>query len=567
MIIFKKLTYANFLSSGNYPTAIELNKADLTVIIGKNGAGKSTILDALSFVLFGKPFRRISKAQLVNSVTRKQCKVVVEFDIGTDTYRILRSIKPNKFEIHKNGTLIPEDAHTGDYQDYLERFILRCNYKSFCQVVVLGSASYIPFLDLPAANRREVVDNILDLEIIPVMSANLKKRVVETNEKMVDLQTRKSILVEKIKVYHEMEAKASKNNDNTIAEYQENIDAIKKVVEGNQKWLDEHPFDEDKYDSLLKEQSQSNDAISATGLANRDIENTLAKLAKEIGFYELHDNCPTCHQLITAEFKKRALQEKEYEYARLVKSKEHNRSIQTAHRDSVDILNLQIEELSVVKKKRDEVERFIRSKNNEIKVWLDGIKTINNRNDRASDDNFDELNKELIQINTEIDLTQNVKNAHGVMARLLKDDGAKAKMIGQYIDKINHLTNKFLYDMDFMCDFNLDGEFNETIKSRYRDEFTYASFSEGEKLRITLAILFTWREIAKERNSISTNILFFDEILDSSLDAEGTENFLNIIKALTKGSNTFIISHNSKSIDNIDNVLEFRKIKGFSHLT
>ena len=562
MIVFTNLTYKNFISSGNYETNVELNKSDLTVIIGKNGAGKSTILDALSFALFNKPFRNVNKNQLINSITKKNCLVEVEFVIGNDTFLIKRGIKPNIFEIFKNGVLLPQDSKVGDYQDYLERFILRCNHKAFCQVVVLGSANYIPFLDLPAADRRKVIENILDLEVFSVMNANLKKDALETKEELEDAQNKKSLLVSEIKTYHEFEQKAKEDQQALIDSYQKNIDKIQKLIDENSVHIKKVEHDPE----LKEEKKELGENYTGFNNAKDKLVYEASSLIKELKFFEVHKDCPTCKQSIDENFRTQMLND------RILKQKYYETLINDAETE-IKRISTRLKEIEDVEAKiQEEVDRqrkilqFIDSKRNEILTWQKAINEASKKSTEEKTFDYDEKSKELQKCNLNIDEIERKKNSQIILLRMLKDDGVKAKIIEQYINLINELVNKYLLDMDFICQFHLDGEFNETIKSRYRDEFTFASFSQGEKMRITLAILFTWRELAKRRNSISTNILFFDEILDSSMDQEGIDYFLKIIKNLTKGSNTFIISHNYSSIDNIDNVLEFEKIKGFSHL-
>lgn len=565
MINFKSICYKNFISSGNYNTYIKLDNTDLTVIVGKNGAGKSTILDAISFVLFNKPFRNINKNQLINSITKKNCLVEIEFTVDNDSYLIKRGIKPNVFEIYKNNVLVPQDSRVGDYQEYLERSVLRCNHKAFCQVVVLGSANYIPFLDLPAADRRKVVENILDLEIFSIMNANLKKLIIETKEKLDDAQNKKFLLVSEIKTYHEFETKAKEDQQTLIDSYQENIDKIQKQidecstkiqkVEQDSKLAEKKAFYQNEYNNIKK-----NIIL---------LQSNIDTIDKELEFFEMHNvECPTCMQRIDKDFRIKFIDDRnQSKNSKIIVLEQAEKSIKECHDFIKEIENVESKIQEEIDRQR-KISQFIENKKNEIQTWKKAILSATNKTVEKDETNinYDEKNNELQKVNVLIDEIEREKNAQIVLLRMLKDDGIKAKIIEQYIDMINELVNKYLLEMDFICQFHLDGEFNETIKSRYRDEFTFASFSQGEKMRITLAILFTWRELARRRNSISTNILFFDEILDSSMDQEGIDYFLKIIKNLTKGSNTFIISHNYSSIDNIDNVLEFEKIKGYSHL-
>lgn len=566
MLKFKWIEYANFLSSGNYVTRIELDKANITMIVGKNGAGKSTILDAISFVIFNKPFRNITKSLLVNTITKKRTLVKVEFEIGFDTFLVVRGIKPNIFEIYKNGVLVPQDAKNLDYQDYLERSVLRCNHKAFCQVVVLGSASFIPFLDLPAEQRRKVVENILDLEDISLMNTRLKKQIIETNEDFNSLTSVKTSLIERIKNIQDAQAREAEDRTKLAEGFQVEIDKIKEEIKIKKSEFKKNDFRtahnvvKEKKDFTLKEINNKNHNISLAA-------QKFASLKKEIEFLEHTDSCPTCSQMIDTKFKNESIKSKKNEIANI----EAQNQIDVSELNDLKLLyETQAKEMNVLQEEieyQNNIISYIKNKEGQIKVFENKRDQFLNSIKKTTNDEFDKVNSDLLEVNLKIDVLQKQKNAEIVLLRLLKDDGVKAQIINQYVDIINDLVNGFLFEMNFPCQFFLDSSFNETIKSRYRDEFTYASFSEGEKLRITLAILFTWREIAKRRNSISTNILFFDEILDSSLDSDGIEDFFNIIKHLTKGTNTFIISHNDKSIDNVENSIEFTKIKEFSHIT
>jgi DNA repair exonuclease SbcCD ATPase subunit len=564
LIKFKKISYANFLSSGSYFTEIKLDQNDVTMIVGKNGAGKSTVLDALSFVLFGRPFRNINKAQLINSVNKKKTRVEVEFSVGTDEFLVIRGIKPNLFEIYKNSQLIPEDSKVGDYQHYLETFILRCNYKAFCQVVVLGSASYVPFLDLPTPQRRAIVENILDLEIFSVMNMNLKKQAVETNDIISDLRRKKDMILDKIELFESEIQKQEQNNEQKNKAWQDEID--QKIIEITEIQAGLEDVDELNvcHNAFMLKVTEKEKEIN-------QLENEIRLLKKEselnvktIEFYHSNDNCPTCRQSIDALFKATSVEDLEEV------NRKADRKIDYAIK-SIGVMSEYVAGVNTdIKKTREKMDQW-KTQNNQIMVMQGQISLLkksieNNQSITVDVEKLEKIKNELCRLNKELDVNQDKKDTENILLRLLKDDGIKAKIINQYVEVINEIVNTFLFEMDFMCQFMLDSEFNETIKSRYRDDFTFASFSEGEKLRITLAILFTWREIAKRRNSISTNILFFDEILDSSLDSEGIDNFIKIIKHLTKDVNTFIISHNSKCIDSVDNIIEFKKVKGFSHI-
>ena len=567
MILFKKLRWKNLLSTGNVFTEIELNKYNTTLIVGENGAGKSTILDALSFVLFGKAFRKINKPQLINTITQKQLVVEVEFSISKNNFKIVRGMKPNVFEVYKDDKLMNQSAEMKDYQEILEKQILKINHKSFCQVVVLGSATFQPFMQLSAGQRREIIEDLLDLQIFTTMNSILKNKILTNSEKLFETQTKKKITQEKIDFIKEHLKELKNNNDQLIKEKKElihdtnlKIDQLNKEywgLENKRKDLSENLPDSDCVSKKLQKLSK----------LRHQIEANLSLVQKEVSFFEKHDNCPTCKQEINEEFKCETIGSKTKQI------EEYN--------SGLDLLTKQYEE------KNNELKQILdsQSKINDIRMEINNVKTkissIIEYRDRLEheiknlkkpeankeDNKIPDLEKELKQIETEFyDLTEE-KSLLNVTSSLLKDGGIKARIIKQYIPIINKLINKYLSSMEFMCQFELDEEFNETIKSRYRDEFSYASFSEGEKMRINLAILFTWRSLAKLRNSINTNILIMDEVFDSSLDSNGTEEFLKIINELTSDTNTFIISHKTDQLyDKFEKVIKFEKHKSFSRM-
>lgn len=565
MITFKKIRYKNFLSSGSYLTELELDQSELTLIVGKNGAGKSTLLDAISFVLFNKPFRKINKTQLVNSVTKKNCLVEIDFQIAGKEYLVKRGIKPNLFEIYEDGKLIDQSALSKDYQDFLENDILYCNHKAFCQIVVLGSAVYIPFLELPAQQRREVVENIASLEIFSTMNATLKREISENNLKIQELNANKSVLLEKIKLNNENNEKQRLLHETYIRDFEAKIDDAKFTLSG---------YEADLIDlaPLKADYKRNNELVTeledrhSTYLGDIKHWNIVLKQNKDtIAFYESHEECSQCQQHINEDFKKTILNNL-HENIRL--GEKHKQDVTDRCKELTDQISA-LKEQNLEIRAKIEADLILQSKVKSIKSEIEGyrasIEKMRVQSAQVINKNVDIYEEELQRVNLEIDVAERLKVTQNTLLKLLKDDGMKAILLKRYLNKFNELINFYLYQMDFMCEFHLDSEFNETIKSRYRHDFSYASFSEGEKLRINLAILFTWREIAKQRNAVATNVLIFDEILDSSLDFDGIEALFKLIKHLTKGSNTIIISHNSDSIGLADNVIEFKKIKGFSH--
>ena len=565
MILFKKLRWKNLLSTGNIFTEIELNKANNTLIVGENGAGKSTILDALSFALFGKPFRKINKPQLVNTITRKDLVVEVEFNIGVNQYKIIRGLKPAIFEVYQNGTMLNQSAEMKDYQEILEKQILKINHKSFCQVVVLGSATFMPFMQLPGGQRREIIEDLLDLQIFTTMNSLLKDKIADNNDSVIQANAEQKFITEKIELVKKHMLEVQNNNEKIVKQKYELIeDTSFKISE-----LDVRYWNIDKEVVFLKEECSDKDQLEAKikKLSNlrHAIEAKRAIISKDIEFFNDHDNCPTCKQLIDPQFKDSTVQEKMSEINTIDEGLEQlleqynvaDRSLQEAINYQKQLNDLTMDQFKIKSnidsliKYRDQLEKEINS--------------INIQQEADEDIKIAELEKELNDHEKRYNELVEERQILSAASMLLKDGGIKARIIKQYVPVINKLINKYLSAMDFFVQFELDEEFNETIKSRFRDEFSYASFSEGEKMRINLAILFTWRAVAKLRNSVSTNLLIMDEVMDSSMDSNGTEEFLKILNNLTIDTNTFIISHKTDQLyDKFTNVIKFEKHKNFS---
>ena len=567
MIIFKKIRWQNFLSTGNLFTELELSTSKTTLIVGENGAGKSTLLDALSYVLFGKPFRKINKPQLLNTITNKHLVVEVEFTISSNEYKIIRGMKPHIFEVYKNGKLLNQSAEMRDYQEVLEKQIIKVNHKSFCQVVVLGSATFQPFMQLSTPQRRDIIEDLLDLQIFTTMNLLLKDKVQVNAESINQANVDKKLIEEKLIIVKEHLTELQNNNEKLIEEKQQRIT---ETVEQVKKLTSEYRLIEEQCSALeisLTEEDSISRKINKLGQLKHQIEANLGVLNKEVNFFHKYDNCPTCKQQIDESFKKETVDHKQNE-------------IKTIE-DGLVKLGVEYEKVNA---KLNEI-IIIHSEINSKKLEMNGlkikisslveyretldkeIKNINKTSPIQEDNKIPEMEKQLKKIETRYNEFIEERNVLSVASTLLKDGGIKSKIIKQYIPIINKLINKYLSAMEFMCQFELDEQFNETIKSRYRDVFSYASFSEGEKMRINLAILFTWRAIAKMRNSINTNILIMDEVFDSSLDANGTEEFLSIINNLTLDTNTFIISHKSDQLyDKFEKVIRFEKHKNFSRI-
>jgi len=567
MILFEKLRWKNLLSTGNIFTELDLNKVNTTLIVGENGAGKSTILDALSFSLFGKPFRKINKPQLVNTITRKDMVVEIEFSISSNRYKIVRGLKPNIFEVYQNGNLLNQSAEMKDYQNILEKQILKINHKSFCQVVVVGTATFQPFMQLSASARREIIEDLLDLQIFTTMNTLLKSKVADNNEFIIEATAEQKYIIEKIELVKKHMLELQNNNDHIISEKQELIVESNKQIEtlSAQYWELDAQIKEMK--ETIKDEKEISKRMNKFSSIRHQIEAKVAILNNDVKFLVNHTDCPTCKQQIDTSFRDATLVEKQSKISEakdgLVLLQEQydkvNAELNTIIEVQANINTLSMEQF----KAKNNIDSMIKYRDALEKE----ISKITIQQDEDEGSKINELVTELESHEVKYNNLVDEKQVLSAASMLLKDGGIKSRIIKQYVPVINKLINKYLSAMDFFVQFELDEEFNETIKSRFRDEFSYASFSEGEKMRINLAILFTWRAVAKLRNSISTNLLIMDEVMDSSLDSNGTEEFLKILNQLTVDTNTFIISHKGDQLyDKFTNVIKFEKHKNFSKI-
>ena len=569
MIIFKKVRYKNFLSTGQQFIEINLNEAPTTLVVGHNGAGKSTMLDALCFGLFNKPFRAVKKDQLVNTINEKDCIIEVEFQIGKKEYKIIRGIKPNLFEIWCNGDMLNQDAAIRDYQKHLEQHILKLNFRSFTQVVILGNASFVPFMQLRARHRREVVEEILDIEIFSKLNLMFREKAKAQDETIKQADFNYQLLDGKIETQqkhiddisnttkHTADTKKLEitNADTDIENYREDIARVRREIAEMQVEIIDQTKLTTKHGKLTAMEAK--------------LENTCIKHKKELKFFQSHDDCPTCQQSIDEAFKKATIVVKE---AKVVELELGMSQIDNAIRTSQKKLDKINETVIAIREKELLISRYETSIS-EIEKYKTRIQK---EIDELSDEKFStgvatgELNQLQEQlVDAEKDkLKQKEEKLYIDTARhLMQDTGIKTKIIKQYLPVMNQYINKNLADMDFFVNFTLDEEFNETIKSRHRDDFQYHSFSEGEKLRIDLAILFTWREIAKMKNSTNTNLLILDEIFDSSLDTSGTDEFMRILYHTMNKENVFVISHKGDTlIDKFPRVMKFEKYKNFTRM-
>jgi len=567
MINFNCVRWKNFLSTGNTFTEIPLDKNATTLIVGENGAGKSTILDALCFSLFGKPFRVISKSQLVNSINDRETVVEVEFSIGTKEWKIIRGIRPNIFEIYCDSILVNQDANSRDYQKFLEQNVLRLNYRSFTQVVILGSSTFVPFMQLKASHRREVVEEILDIKIFSIMGMLLKQKIKDLTDEIKELDYQFELAVEKISMQQNYIDDMKANKEQIILEKQMTHKNNKSVLDER---TEEFDFIGEENIDLMK-QTDDHDTIKGKLQKFNNLRATLIEkhkqLTKDAEFFKNNENCPTCLQDIESSHKQSMLHDKEDKIKNIVdgatKLKDELKDVEVRLDEINDILT-KVRENEVRRAELSssitELEKYNQKLDDEISSFESGS---------VSETDIDKLSNMKNECKG-VENTRSTKKEERVYVHaardMLDDAGIKTKIIKQYLPIMNQLINKYLMSMEFYVNFNLDENFNETIRSRFRDAFNYASFSEGEKMRIDLALLFTWRAIAKMKNSTNTNLLILDEIFDSSLDGQGTDEFLRILNTLDN-ENVFVISHKGDQlVDKFRNSIRFEKIQNFSRI-
>ena len=569
MILFKKIKWKNFLSTGNHFSEIELIKNSTTLIVGQNGAGKSTVLDALTFSLFGKPFRKINKSQLLNSVNEKDCVVEVELSINDVEWKVVRGIKPNIFKIYRDDNCLDQFANANDQQKWLEQNVLKMNYKSFTQIVILGSTNFVPFMQLTATNRREVIEDLLDIKIFSSMNNLIKDEIKLIRDEIRTLDLKKESLNDKVGMQEnfieELESRGKERIEEKRKKSRELGDEICVAILQN-----EHK--EDQVFGLTEEQEKVTGAtkkLRELGNLKGKISSKVSTITKEHKFFTEHTVCPTCEQDIEEDFRINKIADAQ------TKAKE----LQSGYKELEEAIKNEEErehQFTALSKEITKLTHGISQNNTLISGWQ--------RQQQDLESEIQTITEQLADRNTEHEKLESFKENlaktyealaskketiryHDFSYSLLKDGGVKSKIIKKYLPLINQQVNRYLQMMDFYINFTLDEEFNETVQSPIHDNFSYASFSEGEKMRIDLALLFTWREVARFKNSVNTNLLIMDEVFDSSLDGFGTEEFLKIIRFVIKDANVFVISHKQGMDDRFDDVVRFEKVKGFSKMS
>ena len=569
MILFEKIRWKNFLSTGNQYSEISFTEDNTTLIIGTNGTGKSTVLDALTFSLFGRPFRKINKPQLINTVNEKDCKVEVEFSIGSVDWKVVRGIRPNIFEIWKDGKVLDQFSNVVDQQKWLEQNVLKMNYKSFTQIVILGSSTFVPFMQLPAAHRREVIEDLLDIKIFSSMSMLIKEKIRQQKEEVKVLNLKKESLNEKVVMQKDfIEELDNRSNENI----NKNKEKVTNLLQESDRYLMENQNTEKEVDTLTEDQEKvtgATEKLRTLGGLKGKISNKVATITKEHKFFTDNVTCPTCTQPIQEEFRINKIDDAQTKAKELQSGyKELEEAIKNEEERERHFTNLSKEITKLthgISKNNTKIsgcQRQIRDLESEIQKLTDQLANRNTEHDKLAtfQDNLTTTYDELSTKNDTI-------NYYDFSYSILRDGGVKSKIIKKYLPLINQQVNRYLQMMDFYINFTLDEEFNETVQSPIHEDFSYASFSEGEKMRIDLALLFTWREVARMKNSVNTNLLIMDEVFDRSLDGIGTDEFLKIIKYVIVDANIFVISHKTGMEDRFDSVVRFEKIKGFSRIT
>ena len=566
MIIFERVRWKNFLSTGNTFTEVDLIASKTNLIIGTNGAGKSTILDALTFALFGKPFRKINKPMLVNSINEKDCVVEIEFKIGPNQFKVIRGIKPNKFEIFQNGTMLDQSSNAADYQKQLEQNILKMNYKSFTQIVVLGSSTFVPFMRLPLAQRREIIEDILDIQIFSVMNVALKDKLKVSTEELREVDYQTDLAEQKINMQRQLIEQLSTKDEAIIKDKQNYIDQLLEEEETCQSSVSQLNEESQKLCKDLEELSGANKKLNTLNNLKGKLTNKLTTYKKQHEFFEENDTCPTCSQSITKEVREHKAGVIRSQVKELVLAIEELRCNMLDEQERCDKHTEISKELNDVQQKIAGHNATVTRINKNVRQLMMDVETLQNSKDdnSAEYEKLKYLEKEHDDLKRQVAFVKKERDTLLAAGQLLKDNGIKTRIIKRYLPVMNKLINQYLQNMDFYINFALNESFEETIKSRFRDIFSYESFSEGEKARIDIALLLTWRSVAKLKNSVDTNILILDEIFDGSLDQNGTGELGWILRNFDDNTNVFVISHKESLEGKFDRTLMCEKVKNFS---
>ena len=568
MILFEKIRWKNFLSTGNQFTEVSLCDNSTSLIIGTNGAGKSTILDALCFSLFGKPFRKINKPQLINSTNEKDCRVEIEFTLSGIQWKVIRGIKPGIFEIWKNGSLMDQASSVVDQQKWFEQNVLKMNFKSFTQIVILGSSTFVPFMQLTSSNRREVIEDLLDIRIFSNMNMVIKEKIREIKENIKVLELKKDSLNDKVSMQKEFIQKVERDSEFMINAKQNRISGLESEMADHLQKIERYNDEIAEKQLEFDDWSGDKNKLKKLNELRGKISHRIDSVVKEHKFFTGNKVCPTCTQSIEEDFrinkitdaqnKSKELQSGFLELEEAIKEEEEReRQLNSITREITNLTHgISTNNVTV-----SEIRKQIKCLESEIQKLASQLANKNSEHEK-----LDSFKKKLKETLNELSESREKINYYDFSYSLLKDGGVKTKIIKKYLPLINNQANRYLQMMDFYINFTLDEEFNETIRSPIHEDFSYSSFSEGEKMRIDLALLFTWREVARMKNSVNTNLLIMDEVFDSSLDGFGTEEFLKIIRYVIKDANVFIISHKESLHDKFENVIKFEKVKGFSRM-
>ena len=568
MILFEKVRWRNFLSTGQHYSEVNFSSHATTLIVGDNGSGKSTVLDALTFSLFGKPFRKINKGQLINSTNEKDCRVELEFSIGTISWKVVRGIKPNLVEIYRDDKVLDQASSANDQQKWLEQNVLKMNYKSFTQIVILGSSNFVPFMQLTATNRREVIEDLLDIKIFSSMNSIIKDKIRQEKEVLNTLDLKKESLNDKVEMQERFIGDVESRGKENIKDKEGKIKTLGIEIDTN---MEKNQILQADIDDLTKQQEEvtgAGDKLVELNNYRGKISQKVSTITKEHKFFTEKTVCPTCTQDIDEDFR----------LNKIADAQTRAKELQSGHEKLEDAI-----------KTEQERERQFTALSKEITKLTHGISK-NNTRVSGCQRQVQELESEIQRLTSQLEnrsaehdklttFKENLQETYDELVSrkdqikyynftygLLKDGGVKTKIIKKYLPLINQQVNRYLQMMDFYINFTLDEEFNETVQSPIHEDFSYASFSEGEKQRIDLALLFTWREVAKFKNSVSTNLMILDEVFDSSLDGQGTEEFLKIIRYVIQDANIFVISHKTGMEDKFENHIRFEKLKGFSRM-